>query len=84
MKLLDTSVWVEFLRQRGDPAVKQAVARLLLTDAAADTCPVRFDLLSGVKAGEEADLAQALAFSQHLPVDRAPWRHSSTGPIPQC
>jgi hypothetical protein len=63
MKLIDSSAWVEFLRKQGDPAVKQVVARLIQADAAAYTCPIRFELLSGVKAGEEADLEQAFASS---------------------
>jgi predicted nucleic acid-binding protein len=73
MKLVDTSAWVEFLRRKGDPAVKQAVARLLQADLAAYTCPVRFELLSGVKPEEETYLDQAFAFSHHLPFKRQDW-----------
>ncbi len=73
MKLVDTSAWVEFLRRKGDPVVKQAVARLLQADLAAYTCPVRFELLSGVKPEEETDLEQAFAFSQHFPFERQDW-----------
>ena len=73
MKLVDTSLWVEFLRRKGDPTVKQLLARLIEADLAAYTCPVRFELLSGVKPEEEADLAQALAFSRHVPFEREDW-----------
>jgi len=44
MRLVDSSVWVEFLRRRGDPAVKQVIAHLLQADLAAYTCPVLFEL----------------------------------------
>jgi predicted nucleic acid-binding protein len=73
MKLVDTSLWVEFLRRRGDPKVKQELARLIETDLAAYTCPVRFELLSGVRPEEEGDLEQALAFSRHVPFEREDW-----------
>ena len=60
MKLVDTSAWIEFLRKKGDPAIKQAVARLIDADLAAWTCPVRFELLSGARPGERADVEQVL------------------------
>lgn len=74
MKLVDTSLWVEFLRQKGDPKVKHEVARLIEGDLAAYTCPIRFELLSGVRPEEEADLEQAFAFSQHIPFECDDWR----------
>ena len=74
MRLVDTSAWVEFLRRKGDAQVKQAVAQLVHSDLAAYTCPVRFELLSGVKPEEEADLEQALAFGRHVPFEREDWR----------
>lgn len=77
MKLIDTSAWVEFLRRKGDPGAKQTVARLLQADLSAYTCPVRFELLSGVKPEEEADLAQAFAFSHHLPFEVDDWRQAA-------
>ena len=73
MKLVDTSAWIEFLRRKGDPVVKHAVARLLQADRVACTCPVRFELLSGVKPSEEADLQQALALAQHFNFEPADW-----------
>ncbi len=77
MKIVDTSGWIEFLRKRGDAAVKQAVARLINADLAAYTCPIRFELLSGVRPEEEADLEQAFAFSQHIPFERDDWREAA-------
>src|SRR5438270_12762668 len=77
MNLIDTSVWVEFLRRNGDPVVKQAVARLLDADLAAYTCPIRFELLSGVKPHEEDELERAFGFSHHLPFERDDWREAA-------
>ena len=73
MILIDTSAWIEFLRRRGDPVVKQAVARLMEAELAAYTCPVAFELWSGVRAGEEADLEEAFSFSRHLPFVKMDW-----------
>jgi len=77
MKLVDTSAWVEFLRRAGEAQAKQAVARLLEDSQTAYTCPIRFELLSGVRAGEEADLQQALDFSHHIPFERDDWREAA-------
>jgi predicted nucleic acid-binding protein len=54
--------------------VKHVVARLLQADQAACTCPIRFELLSGVKATEESDLKQALALARDYPFGPDDWR----------
>jgi predicted nucleic acid-binding protein len=77
MKLVDSSAWVEFLRRKGDLKVKDIVARLLEADQAAYTCPIRFELLSGVKPGEESDLEQAFALSHHFPFEQNDWREAA-------
>ena len=77
MKLIDSSAWVEFLRRKGDPAVKHHVARLLSADQAAYTCPIRFELLSGVKPAEEEDLEQAFHLSRHFPFERNDWSEAA-------
>ena len=73
MKLIDSSAWVEFLRRKGDLKVKHIVARLLEAEQAAYTCPIRFELLSGARSGEESDLEQALALSHHFPFQQDDW-----------
>lgn len=77
MKLIDSSAWVEFLRRKGDPAVKQQVARLLAVDQVAYTCPIRFELWSGVKPAEEADLKEAFHLSHHFPFEQNDWREAA-------
>jgi predicted nucleic acid-binding protein len=77
MKLVDSSAWVEFLRRKGDSKIKLAVARLLQADQVAYTCPIRFELLSGVRAGEENDLEQAFALSHHFPFEQNDWQEAA-------
>src|SRR6185312_9244949 len=77
MRLVDTSAWIEFFRKRGDAAVKQRVARLLEAEQAAYTCPIRFELLSGVKAKEEADLENAFGLSAHVPFETEDWKEAA-------
>ena len=74
MKLVDTSVWIEFLRRNGDPSAKRVLAQLLQVEAAAYTCPVQFELLSGAKPNEEDDLRDVLALSRHFQFEQADWR----------
>ena len=74
MRLIDSSVWVEFLRAKGDSKVKHQVARLLESDQAAYTCPIHFELLSGVKPNEEDDLQEAFSMSHHFPFEVEDWR----------
>lgn len=73
MKLIDSSAWVVFLRRKGDPAIKNIVARLLQADQAAYTCPIRFELFAGVKPHEESDLEQAFVLSHHFPFLEEDW-----------
>jgi predicted nucleic acid-binding protein len=77
MKLVDSSAWVEFLRRKGDPKTKHAVAQLLQADLAAWTCPIQFELLSGARPDEEADLDQVFAHSHHIPFERDDWRDAA-------
>ena len=66
MILIDTSVWIEFLKAKGNYTVKLKVAELLELNIAAYSCPVKFELLSGAKKAEEADINEALFFSRHI------------------
>ena len=78
MRLVDSSIWVEFLRRKGDPKIKNAVAQLLQADQTAFTCPIRFELLSGVKPGEEQDLQQAFRLSHHFPFVSEDWHEATS------
>jgi predicted nucleic acid-binding protein len=77
MRLVDTSAWVAFLRRRGEAKVKAAVARLLETEQAAYTCPIRFELLSGVRPAEGPDLELVFRFSRHVPFEQEDWAEAA-------
>jgi len=53
MKLVDTSSWVEQLRSRGNPEVRQRVEDLLLGGQACWCAAVRLELWMGVRGGHE-------------------------------
>lgn len=73
MILIDTSAWIEFLRPRGIPAVRERVAAYLGADEGAFTCPIRFELLSGAKDGEIADVEAVLGLCRHIPFGEQCW-----------
>ena len=66
MTLVDSSSWVEALRERGDPVVRARVESLLEAGDAA-WCPmIRLELWRGVRAGAER---RALQFLESRIVD---------------
>ena len=73
MKLVDTSVWIPFLRRKGEPGVKQHVANLIAASEAAYTCPVRFELIAGALDQEMPGVTKALSFSARIEMTRADW-----------
>ncbi len=60
MTLIDTSAWIEFFRRKGDPGIKALVRDLMAVKQAAYTCPVSFELLTGARKEELADLRSGL------------------------
>ena len=74
MILVDTSAWVEFLRD-GDVDVADAVERLLQDDLAATTGPVVMEVLAGARSAPhlrqlQSLLARATLHKQHFIVVR--------------
>jgi hypothetical protein len=51
-----------------------AMCRLAGARLEAYTCPIRFELWSGARPEEEADLQQALGFSHHILFEAEDWR----------
>ncbi len=78
MTIIDTSVWIEFLRRSGDAGLKLTVRDLISTGAAAYTCPIRFELIHGARATELADLLTALNLAERVPLLAAHWDKSAT------
>jgi predicted nucleic acid-binding protein len=77
MTLIDTSAWIEFLRRTGRAEIKQRVAALLELDEAAYCGPIEFELLSGARDSETADLRTALRFSERLDFPAACWQRAA-------
>lgn len=73
MVLIDTSAWIQFFRKKGNPELKNTVARLLQIQQAAYTCPVYYELYFGAKSHEIEDLELGLSFAQRYPVNVDHW-----------
>lgn len=73
MRLLDTSVWIPFLRRRGEASVKRHVANLMAASEAAYTCPVRFELLAGALDQEMPGVLHALSFATRIEMTPDDW-----------
>jgi predicted nucleic acid-binding protein len=73
MKVLDTSVWIPFLRRRGEASVKRHVATLIAASEAAYTCPVRFELLAGARDQEMPGVIHALSFATRIEMTPDHW-----------
>ena len=77
MTLIDTSAWIEFLRRNGRADVKQRVAGWLELNEAAYCGPIEFELLSGARPGEMADIRDAFRFSERLDFPDACWQRAA-------
>jgi predicted nucleic acid-binding protein len=71
--LVDTSVWIYILRQKPHPELRARVADLVLSNAAAITEPVLFELLRGAQDSHESETLKSRLRSLHpipfLPTD---------------
>jgi len=68
--LVDTSVWIEYLRGTGSPSHLHLRSMVQKGHSIAVTSPVIMELLAGATSDDNATrLRDMLAFFQHLPVD---------------
>ncbi|MEX1118205.1 MAG: PIN domain-containing protein [Terrimicrobiaceae bacterium] len=65
MIIIDTSLWVHQLRQKGDPAKRRRVEELLSAGDAAWCSPIRLELWRGVRGEKEARVLKE--YEQVLP-----------------
>ncbi len=77
MTLIDTSAWVEFLRRAGNPDVKGRVASYLDAGQAAVCGPIEFELLTGARPAETADIRTAMTFCTMLEFSSICWRRAA-------
>jgi len=72
--LIDTSVWVLFLRKSPPPVVEEEVGRLLAEDSVAISAMIRLELLGGTRSSHEFTRLQSRLDALHrLPADEATW-----------
>ncbi|MFC1927477.1 PIN domain nuclease [Chloroflexota bacterium] len=72
--LIDTSIWVPFLRKSPPPAVRDEVDRLLAEDRVAIFPMIRLELLGGTRSTKEFQrLGSRLDALHQIPVDEANW-----------
>ena len=77
MTLLDTSVWIEFLKKRGDRDVKLRVASMMEAGETAHCDPVLFELLCGARENEVPHIREALGFSLCLDFATREWERAA-------
>lgn len=77
MVLVDTSVWIEASRRKGDLACKVGLENLLEAYEACLCCPVRFEFLGGAHRDERAKLSFWLDCIPHRSVTEAHWRQAT-------
>jgi predicted nucleic acid-binding protein len=77
MTLIDTSAWIEFLRRQGRLDIKQRVAAWIELGEAATCGPIEFELLSGARPGELADIQSVFRFSHSLDFPAACWQQAA-------
>src|SRR5438105_495863 len=79
MVLVDTSIWIETLREGGDIGVRERVTSLVLEGEAAWCDMIRLELWHGVRGGRETkDLVELEQVVVTLPVDEAVWDNAIT------
>lgn len=64
MVLIDSSVWIEFFRRKGNEACKEKVGLLLEEADAAYSCPILLELMAGAKPHEIEEINRALSLSK--------------------
>jgi predicted nucleic acid-binding protein len=73
--LIDTSVWILFLRKSPPRVVQEEVGRLLAEDRAVISPMIRLELLGGTRsAGEFERLRARLDALHQIPADEANWQ----------
>lgn len=70
LRLIDSSVWIEYLRPRPETRVVRAVHAALTAGEAAVATPIVVEILSGIGDTSEYSTREAeLRALQHIPVD---------------
>lgn len=74
MVIVDSSVWIEAARRRGDLACKVALEALLEEYEAALCAPVRLEVLGGARKEDRRGLSAGFAVIPYVPVTEKTWQ----------
>ena len=74
--LVDTSVWIDFLR--GAPSIKLALEKLIARDEIFTAGPILYELLQGVRLPEERkQVKEALLSTNYLEITSNDWEEAA-------
>lgn len=64
VRLIDTSIWVDYLRPSGALSLKKAVDVCIEAEEALYTCPILYELVAGAREHEEKYVRTALSYCE--------------------
>lgn len=80
MTLVDSSVWIDFLRRQGSVASQTAVARLIASGEAAYCGVIEMELLAGARTPRDAEYVRlTLDLCERLPIPESCWADAGQG-----
>ncbi len=77
MVLVDSSVWIEALRRKGDLATKVALEAVLEVDGALVSGPILLEVLGGCRPADRKRLLDHFAGLPYRPVPDEAWRQAA-------
>lgn len=77
MFLLDTCVWIEFLRRKGNPETKRFVAELLNADSVVVTDPIWYELLCSRNQASRESATRCLELCTYKPFGLRDWQKAA-------
>lgn len=78
MVMVDSSVWIEALRKKGDLHAKLALEKLLDAYEAGMCTPIRLEVLGGVRKEERKRIGHYLSIIPYRSVSEKDWEHAIT------
>jgi predicted nucleic acid-binding protein len=77
MVLIDSSVWIETFRRKGNPVVAMAVQNLISEFDAVLCGPVKMEVLGGARPEEEARIDSLFKLIPYIPVTETLWEETA-------
>lgn len=76
MILIDSSVWIEFLRPRGNSEVHDAVAAIIIANQAATCGPIRMEVLGVARFPERRRITEDFDKLHYISNDEGIWEEA--------